>query len=249
MWGAQGGCSWALSGKGGYSFGYQNSNKGFSFYVCCGGAGIGDDGTGDYTADTQNSGGKGGYNGGGDGGKGWQSTAPTYRIRGGGGGGGCTHIASINRKELYNYEKYQNEVLLVAGGGGGSMYGIGGYGGGIFGGSTTYTNGLTNTSFTSEGGTQVTGHMFGKGQQGMDKTIECGYGQEGNGGGGGGWYGGQSKQVQGDGSSVGGGGGSGHVGDVTNGQTIAGNTSFPSPFGETETGHAGNGWTKIGWKL
>lgn len=44
---------------------------------------------------------------------------------------------------------------------------------------------------------------------------------------------------------VGGGGGSGYVGGVTNGQTIAGNQSFPAPGGGTETGHSGNGYARI----
>ena len=240
VWGAQGG---AGGGKGGYSSGNQDLNKNYSLYVCCGGAGKADTGTG-YTANTQNPGGEGGYNGGGNGGEGHQSNY-AWRISGGGGGGGCTHIATVNRGELYNYVNYKTEVLLVAGGGGGSLASAGGYGGGISGGSTTYVNTEVNTSYTSEGGTQTTGYMFGKGQQGMDKTVNGSGGAEGNGGGGGGWYGGLSKQVQGNGSSVGGGGGSGHVGDVTNGQTIAGNETFPSPLGGTETGHSGNGYAVI----
>lgn len=247
VWGARGNSIYGDLG-GGYSCGYKRSNEDISFYVCCGGAGKSDTGTG-YITGKQNPGGEGGYNGGGNGGKGWQAPNYNYRIVGGGGGGGCTHIATTNRGELYNYGSYQNEILLVAGGAGGNMSSPGGYGGGISGGSTTFTYTAINTSYTSEGGTQTTGYKFGKGQQGMDKTVDGNAGAEGNGGGGGGWYGGQSKQVQGNGSCVGGGGGSGHVGDVTNGQTIAGNTSFPSPFGETETGHAGNGWAKIGWKL
>ena len=239
VWGAQGAKGLLAGGKGGYSSGNQDLNKNYSLYVCCGGAGKADTGTG-YTANTQNPGGVGGYNGGGNGGKGYQDPFFNYRIIGGGGGGGCTHIATVNRGELYNYEDYKNEVLLVAGGGGGGSHGVvGGFGGGISGGTSIFN------TYTSEGGTQTTGYMFGKGQQGMDKTINGNNGGEGNGGGGGGWYGGLSKQVQGDGSAVGGGGGSGHVGDVSNGQTIAGNETFSSPSGGTETGHPGNGYAII----
>lgn len=76
-------------------------------------------------------------------------------------------------------------------------------------------------------------------------------------GGGGGWYGGGS------GEKSGAGGGSGYVyasssasnypsGCLLNSshylsdaQTIAGNLSFPSPGGGSETGHSGNGYARI----
>ena len=235
VWGAQGGNN---GGKGGYSFGKISSSQGKNIYVCCGGTGKFVPGTG-YTAYTQNPGSEGGYNGGGNGGKGFQAPEYNYRIVGGAGGGGCTHIAITNREELYNYKSYQSDILLVAGGGGGSMFTVGGYGGGTSGGAAV------GASYTSEGATQTNGYKFGMGQQGMDKTIDGGSGCEGGGGGGGGWYGGFSKQVQGNGSVVDGGGGSGHVGDVTDGQTLAGDTAFPSPDGGTETGHVGNGWALI----
>ena len=57
-------------------------------------------------------------------------------------------------------------------------------------------------------------------------------------GGGGGWYGG------GGGRDLTG-GGSGHIGESVSGSTIAGNTTFKSPYGGTETGHAGNGYAII----
>ena len=240
VWGAQGEYR---GGKGRYSFGKISSSQGNNIYVCCGGAGKRNAGTG-YTANTQNPGGEGGYNGGGNGGKGWQDPQYNYRINGGGGGGGCTDIAITNRGELYRYENNKSDILLVAGGGGGGMFSAGGYGGGTSGGASVYTNTDFGTN-TSEGASQTNGYKFGIGQRGMDKTISGYYGCEGNGGGGGGWYGGFSIQVQGNGSGVGGGGGSGHVGDVTDGQTLAGDTAFPSPDGGTETGHAGNGWALI----
>ena len=81
---------------------------------------------------------------------------------------------------------------------------------------------------------------------------------EGGSGGGGGWYGGGGAGYTG-GSS----GGSGYVYTsvtasnypngcllnssyyLSNAQTIAGNQSFPSPTGGTETGHSGNGYVRI----
>ena len=78
------------------------------------------------------------------------------------------------------------------------------------------------------------------------------------GAGGGGWYGGGAG-----GAVSGGGGGSGYVYTsstasnypsgcllnssyyLTNAQTIAGNTSFTSPTGTSETGHTGNGYIRI----
>ena len=243
VWGAQGGEP--SGGEGGYSFGKIFSSQDKNIYVCCGGAGKNDAGTG-YTANTQNPGGEGGYNGGGNGGKGWQDPWFNYRIIGGGGGGGCTDIAITNRGELYRYENNKSDILLVAGGGGGGMFSAGGYGGGTSGGASVHAISGTDTNYTSKGASQTNGYKFGIGQQGMDKTINGNGGAQG--GGGGGWYGGFSIQVQGHGSAVGGGGGSGHVGDVTDGQTLAGNTAFPSPDGGTETGHAGSGWAKISWQ-
>lgn len=56
--------------------------------------------------------------------------------------------------------------------------------------------------------------------------------------GGGGWYGGGGGCFAGAG-----GGGSSYIGysALIDGNTIAGNTSMPSPSGSTETGHAGEG--------
>lgn len=59
-------------------------------------------------------------------------------------------------------------------------------------------------------------------------------------GGGGGWYGGTTL------NAVGSGGGSGHVSSaLTSAVTTAGNQSFPSVSGGTETGHTGAGYAKI----
>lgn len=83
-----------------------------------------------------------------------------------------------------------------------------------------------------------------------------------SGGGGGGWYGGGAPGSNDHGGS--GGGGSGYVYTsntasnypngcllnslyyLTNAETKAGNTSFPSPTNNgNETGHSGNGYAKI----
>jgi hypothetical protein len=159
-------------------------------------------------------------------------------------GGGATSITTTNRGELYNYENYKSEVLLVAGGGGGADVGIGGYGGGASGGigiNIVEDNG-TQGGTPGTGGTQTAGGTgakngsFGRGATGTTTG-------DGEGTGGGGWYGGGTGRL---GWSTAG-GGSGHIGNVINGQTIAGNQSFPSPTGGTEIGHSGNGNAKITW--
>ena len=135
------------------------------------------------------------------------------------------------------------------------------YGGGTSGGTTTQSFGSGGG-----GGTQTAGGAggsnnagtFGQGGQGLSRSS--GYG----GAGGGGWYGGGGSypDYSGD-DDRGGGGGSGYVYTsstasnypsgcllnasyyLTNAQTIAGNTAFTSPTGTSETGHTGNGYTRI----
>lgn len=66
--------------------------------------------------------------------------------------------------------------------------------------------------------------------------------------GGGGYFGGGGGGRNGsdpDYKYGGGGGGSGYIGGVTNASTKAGNTSFTSTSGGTETGHSGNGYARI----
>ncbi|PFZ35151.1 hypothetical protein COL64_21585 [Bacillus toyonensis] len=48
--------------------------------------------------------------------------------------------------------------------------------------------------------------------------------------------------------SGGGGGGSSYIGGASDGETIAGNQSIPSPSGETKTGNTGNGYARITYK-
>ena len=228
VWGASG------SSEGGYSTGMSTYTKNQRLYVCVGGKGA-------YSVGSQSD---GGYNGGGN-------SNPTLinNIFGGGGGGGATHIANKleGTGELVNYESHRNEILLVAGGGGSGDHGAkAGYGGGINGTDGDYdgADGIGGKGGTqTQGGDGAVPGTFGKGgDYGVAYLIDVNGVYDSGGCGGGGWYGGGSPKCKGGGC---GGGGSGHVGDVTNGQTIAGNTSFPSPSGGTETGHTGNGYAII----
>lgn len=170
------------------------------------------------------------------------NTSNTYNGGGGSGntnyqagsGGGATHIGLKEGLLTTFSSDYTSKLLLVAGGGGGGgNCSIGGAGGGISG-----VQPKTSTQYESRtsgiAGTQTSGYLFGQGQGGN--------GQNYAGGGGGGFYGGG----QGD-NSTGGGGGSGYINTslLTNCTTTAGDTSFPSPSGSTETGHSGNGYVRI----
>lgn len=62
------------------------------------------------------------FNGGGCGCTGYLNGFGSYKEYG---GGGATHIATANRGELKNYENYKDEVLIVAGAGGGTNQGTG----------------------------------------------------------------------------------------------------------------------------
>ena len=225
VWGAQGGyrSSSTYGGKGGYSIGTLSDLNGVqNLYVYVGGSG--------NTGRTS-----GGYNGGG--------SRDTYN-----GGGGATHIATRSGL-LSSLSSYQNDVLVVAGGGGsdGATSKNGMYGGGETGGSATQSYGSGG-----QGGTQTAGGTgsssntntqgsFGQGGKGFN--ANSGYA----GAGGGGWYGGAGSYPDGSGDDDrGGGGGSGHVNAIlTDAQTIAGNASMPNPNGGTMTGREGDGYARI----
>ena len=132
--------------------------------------------------------------------------------RSGSAGGGATHIATADGL-LASLSNDKSAVLIVAGGGGSVDYGgkfdmeDGGYAGG-----PSYGNNKTAT--------QTNGYSFGRGES--VPFIDSGAG-------GGGWYGGyhgESKNLY----SYGG-GGSSYIGGVSDGKTIAGNQSMPSPSG------------------
>ncbi|BCS85842.1 fimbrillin family protein [Prevotella herbatica] len=191
-------------GLGGYAVGTIYIASGTKLYIYIGGVGKTNNGL---------TGGAGGYNGGGNG-----ENGTSYA--GGSGGGGATHIAITDRGVLNNYSSYKNELLIIAGGAGGSAINSNaGTGGGLTGGSAA-TAGWSSggvASITINGGTQNSGYLFGKGQDGGTKSVGGMAGAEGNGGGGGGWYGGFSYTGSGDGSCCGGSGGSGYIGGVSGG--------------------------------
>jgi len=135
-------------------------------------------------------------------------------------GGGASHIALTDRGELRNYKSYQNEVLIVAGGGGSCEWGNfhAGDGGGLTGGSSNQYGGQNNVC---TGGTQNSGGI-GSGWSGNGIIIPADFGVGGSAyvsdsnmapylgdygpGGGGGWYGGGGAAYAG--AS---GGGSSHI--------------------------------------
>ena len=230
-------CWGAGVSQGGKSQGDYQAPKDKILYICVGGKG---------TEGDRGSIGIGGYNGGGNGG-----TAVVNEkgqpLKRGDGGSGATHICLKNGvlKDLKTaYEN--NQLLMVAGGQGGAQYpaGSGPFGGGTEGGKPTNKAGKT-----FDAANQITGYAFGLGQTGRNGTKGTQNGGEGNGGGGGGLYGGYSPQAQGNKTNSPGGGGSGYVNAklLVNCKTIAGNQSFLSPSGVSETGHAGNGAALITW--
>lgn len=252
VWGAEGGyrSSQSYSGKGGYSAGTIKLNAGDKLYVYTGGQG------GATTCSTKTSSiCAGGFNGGG-----YRYNYP--------GGGGASDIR-INEDSLLA------RVIVAGGGGSdGATTKIGMYGGGTSGGAATqsygsYGYGGTQTGFTTTVTALTTqpttnsssNYPGGFGFGGFGVHQSSGYA----GAGGGGWYGGCGSVPDGSGDDdCGGGGGSGFVYTgqnvtVPSGSTYkitsqyamtsttlaAGNTSFTSPTGASETGHTGNGYAKV----
>ena len=230
-------CWGAGESQGGKSLGDYRAQKDQVLYICVGGKG---------TVGDRDEIGKGGYNGGGNGGTAVINDKG-QPLKRGDGGCGATHICledGVLSKLKTAYE--QNRLLMVAGGQGGAQYpaGSGPFGGGIEGGKPTNKAGKT-----FDAATQSNGFAFGQGQTGRNGSKGTQNGGEGNGGGGGGLYGGYSPQEQGNKTNSPGGGGSGYVNAelLVNYETIAGNKSFLSPSGVSETGHAGNGAALITW--
>lgn len=234
-WGAQGGYSSSnsgievgMGGKGGYSAGTITLNQKTPIYIYAGGVGsISGNGKAD-----------GGFP---NGGSSWASSTS----EGAGGGGGSSDIR-IGTDSLY-----ARVIVAGGGGGGGEDNETGGYGGGETGG--TSGSGTPGSQTAPSGYFGIGGHTSYDG-----------------GGGGGGWYGaypagGQTTPATGSSGSdtSGSPGGSGYVytsatasnypsGCLLNSsyylsaaKTIAGNTSFTSPTGSSETGHSGNGYCRI----
>ena len=214
--------------NGGYSKGKMVMSNNQTIYIVVGGGGASNNGL---------LGGNGGYNGGGNGGKG-------ETFAGGAGGGGATHIAnkSCLLKDLKN--DFTKQLILVAGGAGGSAINgrSNGYGGGINGGSTAsagwpYDSG----SIPLAGASQTEGYSFGQGQNAGVKT-DGNAGVEGNGGGGGGFWGGYAYLGDGDGSCCAGSGGSGYVGNINIKDGIT-KQNVESPSGNY------NGYASVSWIL
>lgn len=234
-WGAQGGYSSSnsgigvgMGGKGGYSAGTITLNQKTLIYIYTGGVGsISGNGKAD-----------GGFP---NGGSSWASSTS----EGAGGGGGSSDIR-IGTDSLY-----ARVIVAGGGGGGGEDNETGGYGGGETGG--TSGSGTPGSQTAPSGYFGIGGHTSYDG-----------------GGGGGGWYGaypagGQTTPATGSSGSdtSGSPGGSGYVytsatasnypsGCLLNSsyylsaaKTIAGNTSFTSPTGSSETGHSDNGYCRI----
>ncbi|MCL2280988.1 prepilin-type N-terminal cleavage/methylation domain-containing protein [Candidatus Saccharibacteria bacterium] len=247
VWGAQGGPGSDggvnfPGGLGGYSRGIVKLNAGITLvlHVSIGCAGGGTAITGETTS--------GGWNGGGTGhSSGW----------GAGGGGGATHIALVGGT-LNTLSGNRDKVLIVAGGGAGTLGkngklpATGGAGGGCSGGVGVKGDG---PSSNPEGGGGVTsgcvnGIPSGSGGSGGSGNGAGAFGQGGNGssgnstGGGGGWFGG--------GAGIPGGGGSGYVNttnfNFTDYITCPGDgsvCSIPHPSGGVEIGQTGNGYARI----
>lgn len=230
-------CWGAGENQGGKSKGDYQAPKNQVLYICVGGKGK----AGDRAQI-----GIGGYNGGGNGGTAVINDKG-QPLKRGDGGCGATHICledGVLSKLETAYKN--NRLLMVAGGQGGAQYptGSGPFGGGTEGGRPTNKAGTT-----FEAATQNDGFAFGQGQTGRNGTKKTQNGGEGNGGGGGGLYGGYSPQEPGNKTNSPGGGGSGYVNAklLVDCETIAGNQSFLSPSGVSETGHAGDGAALITW--
>lgn len=262
-WGAQGGNinqsngTYGNGGKGGYSTGILNVSTNTTIYITVGGQGQ------NGILNTRTA---GGFNGGGDG-------YGTNNSGVGGGGGGASDISLMS--PVFSHSSYfinnirdTNSLLsriIVAGGGGSAGYDVrnnaanGGAGGG-----TTGQDGLSNRVYHGTGGKQTTFGTGGSSEEPNRYSVQAKFGCGASAsnstdvapGGGGGWYGGGLHCDSA-------GGGSGYVYTsatasnypsgcllnstyyLSNAQTIAGNKSFPSPTGSTETGHSGNGHVKI----
>ena len=212
-WGASGGGSGKKNpgGYGGYSVGNIKYNKDATIYISVGESGqfVNENGISEIS--------KGGYNGGGNGGRGKAS-----KFNNGAGGGGATSIQSelLGDGQLQNYENDINSVLMVSGGGGGisGYQWMAGSGGGYKGGNSQIQAAENNGNIfrwggNSVGATQTSGYHFGLGQSAKDKENGQGYGCEGNGGAGGGFYGGYANLADGALSDDAGAGGSGYIGN------------------------------------
>lgn len=258
-WGAQGGNTSKIGTfaaqqgpKGGYSEGIINITSEQKLFVFVGGQ--------PEEAVQSTSSINGGWNGGGGSCQYDANEYPAVKVLGA--GGGATDIALVSSNMTYSdyrTNRSQESLLsrfIVAGGGGGmsAFY------------NWDYSSGSAQSGNYGEGG-GVNGlsTALGGGSQSSSRGIEAGFGFGAtrtetyvgySPAGGGGWYGAGLFY----GSQIPGSGGSGFVNVAANaqyrpsgytglelesGQTIAGNKSFPSVDGGSETGHSGNGYARI----
>ena len=232
LWGASGGGSDSMSGKGGYTEGYFDFDIGDELYIYVGGKG---------TLSTNGASAQGGFNGGGSSGTSTSNFA--------GSGGGATDIR-LNTDNLAHR-------ILIAGGGGGAgsvndsvYYCFGGHGGGTegiscdkcdvySGGSGTSSSGGLISSYTGTGLTVATNGALGIGGNGSSYTS--GSNTYSGGGGGGGYYGGAGGTRYG-----GGGAGSGYCGTSESCTTLDGTNLIQKPgTNKYEKGHIGDGYAVI----
>ena len=256
-WGAQGGSStgnYAATGsKGGYSEGVLILTQTTTLYIFVGGAGMTIAGTSGTTSIIN-----GGWNGGG-GAKPYASGSSRYCRARPGGGADIALVTSTMNYSSYRTNRSSESLLsriIVAGGGAGSCVGKS---------STT----VTSQGEGFGGGTSGGGRNAGTQSAAGNTSAGFGYGSTSNvsngyitgGAGGGGWYGGSSGGSSNNaGQATGGSGGSGFVNIAANAQyrpsgytgleldsgaTTAGDSSFESVDGNTETGHEGDGYARI----
>lgn len=243
-WGAAGGGTAIMRGKGGYSAGLITLNKGDILYINVGGKGT--------TAETSGVAAIGGYNGGGNSGISDANFASS--------GGGASDVR-LNSSTL------KARILVAGGGGGGGSRNDNEYScNGGFGGGTTGTTGKCSAdSYLGSAGTQTSGGAAAtysdkitifptsgtSGIGGAGAKYDNGTVTYAGGGGGGGYYGGGGGARYG-----GGGGGSGYCSSKFNECTTylfdinnVSPVSFLSPDGiNYESGHDGNGVVKISLK-
>lgn len=194
-WGAQGGVidSTKYGGYGGYSIGDIYLQKNDILYINVGGQGSKTTG---LQAETP-----GGYNGGGNAISSYTNSTSSVAS-----GGGATSVSFVSGL-LETLSNNIPDIISVSGGGGGYFYDpvalsygtvTVGHGGGMEGTEASSKLASSTANRFSPGGTQTSGHAFGKGS-GCALGGECG-------GGGGGFYGGNKVSYTGA-------GGSGYIGN------------------------------------
>ena len=221
LWGASGAGASEEGGKGGYTNGIINFPKTTTAYF-----GIGTQG---QKPRGYHAPGKGGFNGGSDGGYSHHLSA-----FGSGGSGGGTDLRLISFK-------YESRILVAGGGGSSSSFVscMGGNAGGLEG-----QLGLPY-DLGGKGGTQTTGYRIGIGEKGKDSYYASGAG-------GGGYFGGESGLIIGF-SAGGGGGGSSYASQkrFNNIVLLSGNETIPiisatiKDMGKFMTGNIGDGAARV----